>query len=152
MSEIKLCRWGILSTAAIARKNWRAIAKTKTGTVIAVASRRLDAAKSFVQECQAHTPQYTSTESVEGYDVLLARKDVDAVYIPLPTGLRKEWIIAAADSGKHVLAEKPAALSTADLEEVLAACKRNNVQFMDGVMFMHSARLPLLRQDRKSVV
>jgi len=146
MSEIRLCRWGILSTAAIARKNWRAIAKTKTGSVVAVASRRLDAAKTFVQECQAHTAQRTLTESVEGYDALLARKDVDAVYIPLPTGLRKEWIIAAAESGKHVLAEKPTALSASDLEEILAACKRNNVQFMDGVMFMHSARLPMLRQ------
>jgi predicted dehydrogenase len=60
--------------------------------------------------------------------------------------VRKEWIIAAAERGKHVLAEKPAALSALDLEEILTVCKRNNVQFMDGVMFMHSARLPLLRQ------
>jgi predicted dehydrogenase len=139
MSELSLCRWGILSTAAIARKNWRAIAQTKTGTVVAVASRRHEAAKTFVRECQAHTAQYTAPEPVEGYEALLERKDIDAVYIPLPTGLRKEWIIAAAESGKHVLAEKPTALSTTDLVEILAVCKRNSV------MFMHSARLPLLR-------
>ncbi len=146
MSDLRLCRWGILSTATIARKNWRAIAQTKFGTAVAVASRRLDAAKNFVRECQAHSPQRDVPEPVEGYEALLERKDVDAVYIPLPTGLRKEWIIKAAQSGKHVLAEKPAALSAPDLEEILAVCNRNNVQFMDGVMFMHSARLPMLRQ------
>ena len=146
MSDLALCRWGILSTAAIARKNWRAIAQTKSGTLVAVASRRIEAAKSFIHECQAHTAQRHVPDAVEGYEVLLARKDIDAVYIPLPTGLRKEWIIAAAESGKHVLAEKPAALSAADLEEILSVCKYNNVQFMDGVMFMHSARLPMLRQ------
>ena len=146
MSELGLCRWGILSTAAIARKNWRAIAQTKTGTLVAVASRRVEAARVFVSECQAHTAQRQIPDCVEGYQALLDRKDIDAVYIPLPTGLRKEWIIAAAERGKHVLAEKPAALSALDLEEILTVCKRNNVQFMDGVMFMHSARLPLLRQ------
>ena len=146
MSNTGLCRWGILSTAAIAKKNWRAIAKSKSGTLVAVASRRLEAAKAFIRECQTNTPHKQEPEAIDGYEALLERKDIDAVYIPLPTGLRKEWIIAAAESGKHVLAEKPAALSAADLEEILAVCKRKGVQFMDGVMFMHSARLPLLRQ------
>ena len=146
MTDLGLCRWGILSTAAIARKNWRAIAQSKSGTVVAVASRRIEAAKCFVRECQAHTAQRQVPDSMDGYEALLAREDIDAVYIPLPTGLRKEWIIAAAEKGKHVLAEKPAALSADDLEDILSVCRRNNVQFMDGVMFMHSARLTLLRQ------
>ena len=146
MSSNWVCRWGFLSTAAIAKKNWRAIAQSKSGTLVAVASRRLEAAKTFIRECQSHTPQRQEPDAMEGYEALLARKDIDAVYIPLPTGLRKEWIIAAAESGKHVLAEKPAALSAVDLEEILFVCNKNNVQFMDGVMFMHSARMPLLRQ------
>ena len=146
MSDFELCRWGILSTAAIARKNWRAIAQTKSGIVAAVASRRIETAKSFIRECQAHTAQRHAPDAVEGYEALLERNDIDAVYIPLPTGLRKEWIIAAAERGKHVLAEKPSALSATDLEEILSVCQRNKVQFMDGVMFMHSARLPMLRR------
>jgi predicted dehydrogenase len=146
MSSIGLCRWGILSTAAIAKKNWRAIAQSRSGTLVAVASRRIESARAFIRECQAHTPQTQEPEAIDSYEALLERTDIDAVYIPLPTGLRKEWIIAAAERGKHVLAEKPAALSAADLEEILAVCKRKGVQFMDGVMFMHSARLPLLRQ------
>jgi len=135
-----------MSTAAIARKNWRAIAQSQNGTLVAVASRSLDSAKSFVRQCNAHTAQRQVPDAVDGYEALLQRKDIDAVYIPLPTGLRKEWVIRAAEHGKHVLAEKPAALSAFDLEEILAACKLNNVQFMDGVMFMHSERLTMLRK------
>jgi predicted dehydrogenase len=141
-----LCRWGILSTAAIAKKNWRAIAQSTHGTVAAVASRRLDAAQHFVSECQSSAPQLQTPDALGDYDALLNRNDIDAVYIPLPTGLRKEWIIKAAKRGKHILAEKPAALSSTDLEEILAVCQANSVQFMDGVMFMHSARLAAMRQ------
>jgi len=147
MSESALCRWGILSTATIAKKNWRAISKTSSGTVVAVASRRLEAASAFIDECQSSCPQRQKPIALGSYEALLDRPDIDAVYIPLPTGLRKEWIIAAAKRGKHVLAEKPSALSARDLEEVLAVCKQNGVQYMDGVMFMHSARMGMLRQS-----
>jgi len=154
MSNLSHCRWGILSTAAIAKKNWRAIAKSSSGTVAAVASRRMDAAQSFIAECQSQCPQSQTPDAILGYEALLARQDIDAVYIPLPTGIRKEWIIAAAESGKHVLAEKPAAICSADLEEILYICHRNHVQFMDGVMFMHSERMKRMREvldDREAI-
>ena len=64
----------------------------------------------------------------------------------LPTGLRKEWVLRAAAAGKHVLCEKPCALSLADLREMTGACQKNRVQFMDGVMFMHNPRLRRLRE------
>jgi predicted dehydrogenase len=71
---------------------------------------------------------------------------VDAVYVPLPTGLRKEWVVRAAKAGKHVVCEKPCAVNAVILEEMLSACRKNNVQFMDGVMFMHSQRLARVRE------
>ncbi len=80
--------------------------------------------------------------------------DVDAVYIPLPTGLRKEWVLRAAAAGKHIICEKPCAPNAAELDEMLTACKKNDVQFMDGVMFMHSPRLAKIREsllDEKNV-
>jgi len=79
---------------------------------------------------------------------------VDAVYIPMPTGIRKEWVVHAAEAGKHVLCEKPCAASVSDIREMIDACHRNHVQFMDGVMFMHNPRLDRIRQtldDRKSI-
>jgi predicted dehydrogenase len=71
---------------------------------------------------------------------------VDAVYIPIPTGIRREWVVKAAEAGKHVLCEKPCGVNAADLRAMLDACRAHKVQFMDGVMFMHSARLPALRK------
>jgi len=70
----------------------------------------------------------------------LADASVDAVYVPLPTGIRKEWVIRAAEAGKHVICEKPCAASTAELQEMVSACRNNDVQFMDGVVFMHDRR------------
>jgi predicted dehydrogenase len=139
------CRWGILSTAGIARKNWRAIAKTRQGRVAGVASRDSSAAESFIRECQASCPQKIQPKAYGSYLALLEDPEIDAVYIPLPTAIRKEWIIRAAQHGKHILAEKPSALNAEELEEILTVCRAKQVQYMDGVMFMHSARLPKIR-------
>lgn len=144
--ETTLCRWGIVGTAGIARKNWRAIANSGNGTLIAVASRSAERAAQFIAECQSDVPFLKQPEAVAGYDALLARDDIDAVYIPLPTGIRKEWVIRAAEAGKHVVCEKPCGLGAVDVAEMLAACKQANVQFMDGVMFMHSRRLQVMRE------
>ena len=67
--------------------------------------------------------------------------NVQAVYIPLPTAFRKEWVVKVANAGKHVLADKPVAANADDLNEMIAACGARRVQFMDGVMFMHHPRL-----------
>ena len=64
----------------------------------------------------------------------------------LPTGLRTEWVVRAAKAGKHVVCEKPCAPSVADLRRMVDACQSHGVQFMDGVMFMQSRRMELLRQ------
>ena len=144
--EPGVCRWGILGTAGIARKNWQAIALSGNATVTAVASRNLDRSRQFVAECQAARPLPSVPAAVGSYEELLARADVDAVYLPLPTGVRKEWVLEAAEAGKHVLVEKPVGVTVQDVRDMLAACERHRVQFMDGVMFMHSRRLPALRQ------
>ncbi len=140
-----VCRWGILGTAGIARKNWQAIRLADNATLVAVASRSVERSTQFIAECQAQVPFETPPTALGSYDELLNRSDIDAVYIPLPTGLRRDWVIKAAEAGKHVLVEKPVGVSTADVELMLAACRRHNVQFMDGVMFMHSQRLPAIR-------
>src|SRR5258708_2376237 len=137
MSEGKI-RWGILGTANIARKNWKAIQLTGNSTVTAAASRDIERSRRFIADCQSHAPMEHEPQAFGGYERLLESDKVDAVYIPLPTGLRKEWVLRAAAAGKHVVCEKPCAVSVADLREMLDACKKNRIQFMDGVMFMHS--------------
>jgi predicted dehydrogenase len=139
-------RWGILGTAQIARKNWKAIRNTGNSTVVAVASRNLARATEFIAECQSEAPMEAPPTAFGSYEELLASKQVEAVYIPLPTGLRKEWVLRAAAAGKHIVSEKPCAPSVADLQEMIEACRRNRVQFMDGVMFMHSRRLEGMRE------
>lgn len=140
------CRWGFLSTAGIARKNWQAIRDAGNARLVAVASRDVEKSRQFIAECQQHVPVDVPPVALGSYEELIARDDVDAVYIPLPTGLRKEWVLRAAAAGKHVLVEKPVGVTAADVEEMIAACERAGVQFMDGVMFMHTKRLVEVRK------
>ncbi len=142
----KQLRWGILGAAGIARKNWEAIKNSGNSVITAVASRDLSKAQAFIDECQAEVPHDEIPRAVGSYEEIIAADDVDAVYVPLPTGLRKEWVIRAAEAGKHVMCEKPCAPNVADLEAMTAACAANKVQFMDGVMFMHSDRMGKLRE------
>lgn len=139
------CRWGILGTAGIARKHWRGIRTAEGATITAVASRTIESAQRFISQCSCSVAYPNEVTAVAPYEALLDREDVDAVYIPLPTALRHRWVIRAAEAGKHVLAEKPAAMDASQVREMLHACKQHGVQYMDGVMFMHSARLPMLR-------
>ena len=147
-------RFGFISTANIGRKNWKAIFHSGNCVVTAVASRDLRKSRGFISDCQREFPFETIPNALGSYEELLASPDVDAIYLPVPTGLRKEWVVRAAKAGKHVLCEKPCAASAGDLREMLAACRKHRVQFMDGVMFMHSPRLARVREildDGKSV-
>lgn len=144
MSE-KKCRWGIIGTASIARKNWEAI-KNAGHVVTAVASRSVERASQYIAENQAVCPYAEVPAACGNYQEIIDRDDVDAVYIPLPTGLRQEYVIAAAKAGKHVMCEKPVGVNVAAVEEMLAACRDNNVQFMDGLMFQHSSRMQRMRE------
>jgi len=139
-------RWGILGTAHIARKNWRGIWHSGNATVTAVASRAAARSQEFVNECQREKPFDHVPVALGSYEELIESPDVDAIYFPIPTGLRKEWVVRAANAGKHVLCEKPCAGTVADLREMLEACAANRVQFMDGVMFMHNPRLDRVRR------
>jgi predicted dehydrogenase len=144
MNKNKL-RFGILSTANIGCKNWKAIFHSGNSIVTAVASRDIERSRKFIQECQAEAPFESVPTAFGSYEELLVSKNVDAVYIPLPTGLRKEFVIRAAQNGKHVLCEKPCAVNEKDLREMISACRKKHVQFMDGVMFMHNHRLGHIR-------
>ncbi len=138
-------RFGFLSTANIGRKNWKSIRDSGHAVVAAVASRDVGRSRKFIEELQHEAPFEAAPAALGHYEELLNSKAVDAVYVPLPTGLRKEWVIRAATAGKHVICEKPCGLSSTDVQEMIDACRKNRVQFMDGVMFMHNSRLDRVR-------
>jgi predicted dehydrogenase len=122
-------RWGVLSTASIGRvKVIPAIQNAPHCEVVAIASRDGALAASVAAELgipRAHG----------AYEALLADPDVDAVYIPLPNHLHATWAIAAAAAGKHVLCEKPLALSVADAQRMIEAADRAGVRLMEAFMY-----------------
>ena len=142
----EVCRWGIMGTSGIARKNWHAILNAENATLVAVASRDVAKADAYIDENQTQYAFQERPRAIGSYEALLTADDIDAVYIPLPTGARTEWVIRAAQAGKHVLGEKPAGVSASEVEEILSTCQANQVHYMDGVMFMHSARLSKMKE------
>lgn len=143
--------WGFLGAAGIAEKNWASVQRSGNGILKSVGSRDVQRARAFIASCQASVPFEKTPIAVEGYEAILADPEIDAIYIPLPTGLRKEWVIRAAQAGKHVLCEKPCAPSLDDLVEMIEACEAHQVQFMDGVMFNHNRRFAKLLEVLQDV-
>jgi predicted dehydrogenase len=122
-------RWGILSTAHIGTGQViPAIQAASNGEVIAIASR--DLSRGRVVADQLDIPR-----TYGSYSELLAADDIDAIYIPLPNHLHREWTIAAARAGKHVLCEKPLALSSSDAQEMVDVCATEGVKFMEAFMY-----------------
>lgn len=126
--QTKQLRWGVLSTAHIADALVRAINLSANGELAAVASRELGAAQAWASERGVPL-------AFGSYEEMLASDAVDAVYIPLPNALHKEWSIKAMQHGKHVLCEKPLAASAADVEDMIAAAEQAGVKFMEAFMY-----------------
>ena len=122
-------RWGVLSTADIGVvKVIPAIAAAGRCEVVAIASRDLERARAAAAKlgiARAHG----------SYEDLLAAPDVDAVYIPLPNNLHAEWTIAAARAGKHVLCEKPLAMTAAEAERMIEVCEAEGVLLLEAFMY-----------------
>ncbi|MGU7774273.1 Gfo/Idh/MocA family protein [Burkholderia sp. MR1-5-21] len=141
----RICRWGILGAASIAKKNWHSIINAGNSRIVAVGSRSVENAQRFIDECQASVPTSYAVDAVSGYDTLIMREDIDALYIPLPTAVRTNWAVKAVQAGKHIVIEKPCGINAADLQRIIDAADAAGVQVMDGVMFQHSSRLQAMR-------
>jgi len=124
-------RWGILSTANIAtQKVIPGIRRAARNEIVAIGSRDGETARRVAERLaipRAHA----------SYEALLADPDVDAVYIPLPNHMHAEWSIAAARAGKHVLCEKPLALTAAEAERMIEAADAAGVHLMEAFMYRH---------------
>ncbi|XAR62220.1 D-xylose 1-dehydrogenase (NADP(+)) [Bertholletia excelsa] len=142
MSDHNPVRFGILGCASIARKVSRAIRLAPNAMLQAIGSRSAEKAARFAAE-----NGFPATAKAYGsYEAVLDDPMVDAVYVPLPTSLHLKWAVLAAEKKKHLLLEKPVALSAAELDKILAACEANGVQYMDATMWMHHPRTPKMKE------
>ncbi len=111
---------GILGCANIAeRYSIKAFQSIPNAEVVSIASRDINKAKEWADKF--------GIPNFESYDSLVDNPKVDAVYIPLPIGLHKEWIIRCAKKGKHVLSEKSLAPNLEDVKQIVESCKKNGV-------------------------
>ena len=127
-------RWGTLGTASITRRRFLpALRKSNKSVAFAVASR--DSAKAEEFAAEFYIPRHYGS-----YEELLADPDVEAVYVPLPNDLHAEWTMKAADAGKHVLCEKPMAVSRDEAVAMATRCRERNVLLMEGFMYRLNPR------------
>jgi predicted dehydrogenase len=129
LSGVDELRWGILSTADIARKKVvPGMQRARRCSIVAIASRDAWRAEEVASELRIPRPH-------PSYEALLADPEVDAVYIPLPNHLHAEWSIAAARAGKHVLCEKPLALTADDAQRMIDVASAEGVTLMEAFMY-----------------
>lgn len=137
-NPLQQVRFGILSAADIAAAVTSAIHESPYATVVAVAARDLSKAEKFAKENNI-------PKAYGSYQEVIDDKEVDAVYLPVPTSLRTQWAIKAAKAGKHILVEKPLA-SAKDVRDMRKACQENNVLYMDNTMWVHHTRTLEVKQ------
>jgi predicted dehydrogenase len=127
---MKKIRWGILSTAKIAReKVIPALQKAENCEVVAIASRNIDLAK-------ATAIQLNIARAYGSYEALMEDREIDAVYIPLPNHLHVPWAVNALAANKHVLCEKPIALSAIEAKELYDFAKQKpQLKIMEAFMY-----------------
>lgn len=139
-------KWGVLGTANIARGcTIPGMIKAGNCELYAIAGRSEEKAEAYKNE-------FGFAKAYVGYDKLLEDPDVQAVYIPLPNNLHKEWVIKALKAGKHVLCEKPLALNADEVREMFAVAKENNVILMEAYAYLHSPYIASLKADIESGV
>lgn len=123
-------RWGLLSTANINDALIDPIQKSARSELYAVASRDQTKAEAYAQKKGIARAYGT-------YEAMLADPAVDAVYISLPNSLHCEWAVKAAQAGKHILCEKPMAVTLDEFEQMVAAASANKVTLFEAFMYLH---------------
>ncbi len=123
-------RWGLLSTANINKALIGPIQKSARSELRGVASRDLAKAKRYAADRGI-------PNACGSYEEMLADPEIDAVYISLPNSLHCEWTIAAAEAGKHILCEKPMAVTLDEFDRMAAAAQANGVTLFEAFMYLH---------------
>ncbi|MEZ2223996.1 aldo/keto reductase [Rhizobium sp. RCC_161_2] len=145
MSTDAPIRWGIIGPGTIAKTFADGVAHSRGGKLVAIASRNPD--KPGLGD------NFPGARIVNGYEALLADKDVDAVYIATPHTGHAEWAIKAIRAGKHVLVEKPIALSAYDAEAIYYEARKAGVFAGEAFMYrVHPQTAKLIELVKSGVI
>ncbi|MER8464571.1 aldo/keto reductase [Mesorhizobium sp. M1396] len=138
-------RWGILGPGSIAQSFAGGVADSRTGKLVAIGAR--NPAKPGLAE------SFPGARILDGYDALLADPDVDAVYISIPHPGHAQWAIKAAEAGKHVLCEKPLALTAFEADAMMHAARKAGTFLGEAFMYrLHPQTLKLVELIRSGVI
>jgi D-xylose 1-dehydrogenase (NADP+, D-xylono-1,5-lactone-forming) len=132
-------RWGLLSTADINKALFEPLRTSKRNTLLAVASRDLSKAEAYARKNKIK-------RAYGSYADLLADPDIDVIYNPLPNSLHAEWTVKAVQAGKHVLCEKPLALSLDEVDAMSAAAERHGKVVAEALMYRSHAQTLKVRE------
>jgi xylose dehydrogenase (NAD/NADP) len=126
----KPLRWGLLGTARINRSIIPPLRSSLRNDVVGVASRSLERATAYGRE-------WGIPRVFGSYNDMLGDPDIDVIYNPLPNTLHTAWTIRAVEAGKHVLCEKPLAVTVEDVDAIAAAAERTERVVTEGFMYRH---------------
>jgi len=132
MTKAAQLNWGILGAARVNERLLPAIVEASNAKLVAIASRRPGAA---AQTLVQYAPQQQHVRAYDDLEALLDDDEVNAVYLPLANHEHAAWALRVIERGKHVLCEKPMALTVADIEAIEAAARQHNVTVMEGFMY-----------------
>lgn len=134
------CNWGVLGPGYVAtRAVIPALQRVSDARVLAVAS-------SDTERAQSTAARFGIERIYTSYAQLLADPDIHAVYIALPNHLHREWTVRASQAGKHVLCEKPLAMTAGECDEMIAACQQAGVLLMEAVMYRFHPRMQYMKR------
>jgi D-xylose 1-dehydrogenase (NADP+, D-xylono-1,5-lactone-forming) len=139
MNVSRILNWGLLGTARIAASVLPPLGSSRRNCPVGIASRDLDRARAFAATWQLE-------RAYGSYAEMLADPDIDVVYNALPNALHAEWTIRALEAGKHVLCEKPIALTVSDVDAIAAAAARTQRVAAEAFMYRHHPQTALVKQ------
>lgn len=134
MNQQSKLRWGILGAARINQQLIPAIVAADNSELVAIASRREGAA---AQTLADYAPDQQTVKIYDQAENLLADDHIDAVYIPLANHEHGQWTLRAIKQGKHVLCEKPMALSVAEIALIQATAEAYKIKVVEGFMYRY---------------
>ncbi len=148
-AEKTTLNWGILGAARVTEKLIPAIIEASNARLIAVASRRKGAAAEVIEKL---APGNSDIEALDDPQALLTHPDIDVIHLPMANEEHAEWALKAIANGKHLLIEKPMALTVEDIDAIAQAAEEKGVKVMEGFMYRFHPQHDAVREIIESGV